>query len=205
VREAKLQEEHHNKMFPLSLKQRSQRDAYATEHPPAVARFCYGSEGVDDHGWGCCYRSLQNVLCVLGVSPVPHINTLVDISNNRPRSKWVEPAQLVRAVPDACTTESAVALLSGRAQEAMLFTTPADYTHTFVEREALEAWVRAALDAGGALLLDNGTCSYAMDARSAVCTLYDPHTSNPSAVPSTVDLHELLSRWDTCMCMAVFR
>jgi hypothetical protein len=51
----------------------------------------YGSEGFDDSGWGCVYRSVQNAQSYLGL-PVTPIKDLLSILGHK-RGDWSEPAQ----------------------------------------------------------------------------------------------------------------
>ena len=55
--------------------------------------YSYGAQGYDDRGWGCVFRSFQNVMCATG-RHVPTMPQLLHATGLR-AGRWAEPANFV--------------------------------------------------------------------------------------------------------------
>jgi hypothetical protein len=158
----------------------------------------YECDEIMDSGWGCVYRSYMN-LCMLTGQPVPNMEDMVSRVNNRPHSRWIEPAQLGQIVPQegGVPQEYTLGLYTATPAAArnMQFTTPDQYTHRFSEPDAFLQWLRAKLP----VVIDNGTFCFAIGRGEQ---LYDPHTTHPDHVISPIDLREFVRRSSLYMVFA---
>ena len=80
--------------------------------------FSYGSEGLDDSGWGCVYRSFQNALLHTGYR-VPGLMTLLK-NVGLEWGDWSEPAHF----KDFART---TAFLAGHSKKWLQYTHESDY------------------------------------------------------------------------------
>lgn len=156
--------------------------------------YCYTAECA---GWSCVYRSLQNALSIAGHNVIG-LNDMVTLASNRPQSKWIEPAQLLKVATVYCpTAETALLNTSPKCVDRMLFTYPHEYkTHCITVDAALE-WIQDKR----AVVLDNGTFGYAFDVKRSL--LYDPHTTDEKKVIKNSCIEEFLRRAPLYMMLGI--
>ena len=61
--------------------------------------FGYGTDGDDDNGWGCVYRSVQNIMEFNGYRPVLSLQDTVK-NMEREWNNWAEPADASKIFPN---------------------------------------------------------------------------------------------------------
>ncbi len=124
--------------------------------------FYYGSDGFNDHGWGCVYRCLQSLLSRRG-HPVPAIPDImshlsVPLQRDNPRSMWIEPKDVKTLVPER-TQLVLYASDIASAQRRMMHTEWSDADVSFQDPDAWELHIRDALQ-NGPVIMDDGIRSY---------------------------------------------
>lgn len=132
---------------------------------------CYNCDDIRDHGWGCTWRSIQNVQIHLE----RQVSEMLDIRDSlgEPWGQWLEPADAQR-------------LLGG---ELLIWGRPAsqkpvdDY-----ERVDNLIDLSITIQESKACIIDDGVYAYAVvDGRR----LLDPHTVNPLNVERLLDMRML--------------
>ena len=131
--------------------------------------FSYGSEGLDDSGWGCVYRSFQNALLHTGYR-VPGLMTLLE-NVGLEWGDWSEPSQF----KDLAKTK---AMLAGHSKKWLKYTHESDYDIILDSVEDLENKVWK-LGGSCAFVVDDGVSGYAIVPIDGVPHWIDPHTSIP--------------------------
>ena len=77
--------------------------------------YCYGTDGIDDQGWGCVYRSVQNVMSHCGLLPVIDFETVIAMCG-RVYGSWAEPADCLDIFP------SSISLIVGNTERLLKYT-----------------------------------------------------------------------------------
>ena len=140
----------------------------------------YTNGGEMDTGWGCVYRSVQNVQASCGLR-VWSIGELVHYAG-REWGHWAEPADfkaLFRTVPGRVRARAL--LVGGPSKQWLKFTRREDYDLELPFSEF--KWKPRA-----SYVVDNGVSGYAVVSISSGRWFIDPHTSTPAAVPLTTQL-----------------
>jgi hypothetical protein len=132
--------------------------------------YSYGSEGVDDSGWGCVFRSFQNAQAACGYDVTSILDLVDDVG--RGWGAWAEPADFVEAVPS-------VAFLAGASPHLLKYTKRKQYSVTTLpSTAALENLVK--LEGGqSAFVVDDGISGYAIVPYNGKPHWVDPHTTSP--------------------------
>ena len=140
--------------------------------------FSYGSEGVDDDGWGCVYRSFQNAQAHTAYPPAQLAELVQHVG--RGRTAWAEPA-------DFADWGFTLTLLAGASNAWLQYTHADQYQFFLPTVTALEAYVRRA-GQECAFVVDDGISGYAIVPWEGVPHWVDPHTHNPRRVRFTTQL-----------------
>ena len=142
-----------------------------------------GRPAVADHdeGWGCVYRSVQNVQSFLGM-PVASMTALLHKTGRRP-GQWAEPAMFAdrRLAGELFPGASIVrAVVCGRTDNLFKFTKYEQYFTTLANP------VPGTQDA---FVVDDGTSAYAIVPFEGKQYWVDPHTGpTPAATPFSSQL-----------------
>lgn len=135
----------------------------------------YCSDGYDDAGWGCVYRSAQNAILACGGAPptVADMREVLRPSETRSRRLWIEPGELLPVLPAGL--EYYRLALPG---PGMQCTGVEDYDEVFAgANAAARAAVHRVERAGrGGIVLDDGV----MGRAAVLCDtwlLVDPHST----------------------------
>ena len=119
--------------------------------------YSYGSQNYHDVGWGCVYRSMQNVQSATG----RHVNTVPELLHaaHKQRGEWAEPGLFLHMYPGAQASSAGTV--------HPLHSRPSLYTRATVRpAEAVAVAAVAVAEAAGAC----GDAPAAMSARStAAC------------------------------------
>lgn len=149
----------------------------------------YCCDGIDDQGWGCMFRSLQNAVTMLGYRV--SMRGMVDAFGET----WLEPPMLTTWVPPGLTSNTFLWLQprDKDAESDMLHSTPRDYdvllhaigTHT---RMYGAGSILRLLDVYDVAVIDNGVFAYCLYREcSGRYYILDPHTTDASKVKRELD------------------
>jgi hypothetical protein len=158
-----------------------------------VPIYHYCCDNIDDKGWGCVFRSLQNAVTTFG-GTVSMRDMVTEFGE-----MWIEPAMVIHYIPNHIQWQTYLWLHSKESEHSMLYTSPNQYrVHLGELREILLLLCRYQI-----LLIDNGTLSYCMYKDSDTICILDPHTQVASEVKRTLSNPiEFLSRNDCWMIIA---
>ncbi len=145
----------------------------------APRTFGYLSEDYDDRGWGCVYRSVQNVQSFLNM-PVTPMKELLEAAGRRPR-QWAEPAHFVAESKSLFPGATMVqAVMFGHNDQC--------FKHTFKTQYG----TKVAPPSPGftdAFVVDDGISGYAIVPFEGLLYWADPHVGpSPRLVPYTKQL-----------------
>jgi hypothetical protein len=146
----------------------------------------YGYTAQDD-GWGCVYRSVQNVQSFLGL-PVTPLEGLVDVVG-RGWAKWAEPADFTGPRASRVWGGAAVpkAYLVGASTQWLKYTTMEQYRAEAFEKVFGSPTV--APDGTTAFVVDDGISGYAVVPHEGAWWWVDPHTLRPPVLKPDVWHH----------------
>jgi len=139
----------------------------------------YGSQGIDDHGWGCVYRNIQTIRKMSGM-PVPSIEDIQRVSGIDPalsgKNLWIEPKQAMPFLPGYNTLN-----LYRTVQDVspyLLRTSISDFNHVFKTPAETESFLLETLKKNKRILLDDSIQSYILTGIVDDTFVYiDPHVS----------------------------
>ena len=148
--------------------------------PIEIDIYRYGSQHLQDHGWGCVYRSLQN-LTAMRKLPVPTISQMqqdigIDPSGTG-RHLWIEPIDVRRYLPE----NAALVLFSNvdNPDDYMLRTRASDVDRIVTTKQDADDFLRACLAKQQPVLLDDSVYSYLLIGLLDDDYIYiDPHCSD---------------------------
>lgn len=157
--------------------------------------FHYHCDEIDDRGWGCVFRSMQNATYLIAARPVS-MRSMVD----RFGPSWIEPAELVPFVPRSMMSQTWLYTKTSTAHYLMARTFPHQYEfHTHKVADLLSLPLNEFY-----LVVDNGVFAYCLYHHDHEYWLIDPHTTDPRlARRSLSDAVEFLSRSDCWMVLAI--
>lgn len=150
--------------------------------------YFYGVDGMDDHGWGCCYRSGQMLLGALGL-PVPHLRLMMERcgtlaayqNGERGQGVWIEPpdvGQFMSWYAPEVRVKEWLYCPQDEAARRMLRHTPAHYRRRFRQPSPLRRRLQRKLRAGVPAVIDNGVSAYLLVGLDEdTVTLLDPHVT----------------------------
>ena len=150
-------------------------------NPVPRLAFGYTHGGEKDSGWGCVYRSVQNVQAYTGV-PVNTVRELAAIIR-RPWKTWSEPADftaLFRAVPGFRVS---TLLLGGPSRQWLKYTSSFQYDRHIAVASDFKWNTQASY------VVDNGRQGYAVVSADNKHWFIDPHTPWPVPVPFVQKRH----------------
>ena len=126
----------------------------------------YGAQGYDDDGWGCVFRSFQNVQLATGrrVSSMPELLRRTGLKHGN----WAEPAHFVHFIPHSH------AALAGDVRPK--FTSLAQYARRHMSIEHLRRHIVAQINAREAVfVLDDTASGFAIVLHNDKPCWVDPH------------------------------
>lgn len=135
----------------------------------------YTHDGEDDVGWGCVYRSAQNVMSHAGFAVWPIKALCAGIG--RKWGTWSEPADYKKIFPT-----SAVGILAGHSRQWLKLTNREDYDEV-LSVEELERRIIAGTAVGKSYIIDDGISGHSVVSYENKAWFIDPHTSKPKRVP----------------------
>lgn len=147
--------------------------------------FFYECDEFKDAGWGCCYRSFQNLLGLYGCKlSMKDLFTRMggDLSRN-PRLLWREPAEFIKCVPERFVSFSYLWVKTSDDIAHMLRTTPGEYVRLHGD---IQKVVANLVNLFGAVLLDNGIYAYCLWREGKEWKLADPHVFRRDKVVRTL-------------------
>lgn len=148
----------------------------------------HGADPVFDHdeGWGCVYRSVQNVQSFLGL-PVWDMRSLVNAVKFRP-GQWAEPGLFPPFAKTMFPGATAHAVLVGRSTQWLRVTSAAQYKAHFLAKSDgrhMDAYV-----------VDDGVSAYAIVPWKGAWWWVDPHVGpSPPMVPFKPSFLDGQSGW----------
>ena len=156
--------------------------------PPIV--YGYGDQQMQDGGYGCTYRNIQTVLGSLGVgsTDMPSVLALMaqagkTYAPHDVQSMWIEPIQAKRLIAHYTGKTFQTCLYRTSIHEAskrMLRNIPSDYDVQTSDVSAFEAMVRAGLNKGTPVIVDDGIGSYLiLGVLDEEYVIGDPHEYTP--------------------------
>ena len=121
----------------------------------------YGSQGINDHGWGCVYRNIQTIRKLSGMS-VPSIEDIQTASGIDPALSgsdlWIEPKQAIPFLPGYNTLNLYRAVTD--VSPYLLRTSMTDFNHVFQTPAETESFLLKSLGNNKRVLLDDSIQSY---------------------------------------------
>ncbi|TNV75274.1 hypothetical protein FGO68_gene14571 [Halteria grandinella] len=130
----------------------------------------YGTDGEKDHGWGCSYRSAQNIMSHNNFTPVPSLKIIVKLAN-REWGSWAEPADFMGIFGSRATT-----LAAGISGRLFQYTKESQY----LEKMGLEVLYEKIINGckeGKSYMIDDGNYAYAVVSSEGQAKLIDPHVN----------------------------
>lgn len=172
-----------------------------------------GCDDLDDRGWGCCFRSVQNALARVG-RPVPSVADLAAALGRPVSTKpWSEPGEyppLMRkfvglktaaetAEDDDGDGDQLVTLTGvftaheGGAVPFAQYTTRNDYAVPIASHRAVLDTVTECIASGGSVVIDDGTQAHSVVAVAEPATdrtpvVLDPHSTDPKQIARPFDM-----------------
>tara|TARA_B110000008_G_C16952036_1_gene556705 strand:- start:155 stop:676 length:522 start_codon:yes stop_codon:yes gene_type:complete len=137
----------------------------------------YGSQGINDHGWGCVYRNIQTLIALESTLPVPSLQTIqreLGIAGSGGTSLWIEPVDAKRYLP---WKQSLVVYTRVPHPEiSMLRTTMDQVDHVVRDSAKCEEFLLSMLEKGQRVLIDDTIYSYILTGIVDNVYIYiDPH------------------------------
>ena len=164
---------------------------------PVYKTYCYGDEGLQDHGYGCSYRNIQTIISASG-EWVPPIRELVAyffpnyemLAKTSKQSLWIEPYQIgeylikernwkVNHALHICGSKDIHQILN--TDPAVYFQSPNKVYSMDIQDKLLERISDHFSEKHVPIVIDNGTYSYCIadiDKDSNQLMIIDPHKSS---------------------------
>lgn len=140
----------------------------------------YGSQGINDHGWGCVYRNIQTICQMTGTTPVPSIQDIQKASGINPdlsgTDLWIEPKQAMPFLPGYNTLNLYRTVTD--VSPYLLRTSMTDFNHVFQTPAETEYFLLESLNNNKRVLLDDSIQSYILTGIvDDTFVFIDPHVS----------------------------
>ena len=129
--------------------------------------YSYGSEGVDDDGWGCVYRSFQNAQSHSGYKVIPFMKLLNMV--DREWGEWSEPS-------DFLDIGKTVTFWTGSGKNLFRKTHKSDYIYQ-IPLTDIEEYMAQRKHCS--FVVDDGISGYAIVPFEGQHYWIDPHTHSP--------------------------
>lgn len=156
--------------------------------------FHYRCDEIDDRGWGCVFRSMQNATYLLGCAV--SMRDMVHFFG----ISWIEPAMLIPFLPECTEGKTYLYLKNSDATKRMKYTVPAQYHYRLKNLSDLLHLART----GYQLVIDDGTLAFCLNYNNLTYWLIDPHTTDSSCAPKKLsDPLQFLARSDCWMVLAI--
>lgn len=170
---------------------------------PIYHLYHYHCDDIDDRGWGCVFRSLQNAVALLGQRV--SMRAMVDKFGKA----WIEPAMLTPFIPSELESKTFLWLDPNHkdAECEMLRTTPKDYDVLLHARGSHMRMFGAGiilqlLDTFSVLVIDNGVLAYCVYREGpGKYYILDPHTTELDKVRRR--LEKPVGFMEHCKCWMV--
>jgi len=141
-----------------------------------IELYSYGSEGVDDDGWGCVYRSFQNAMSHTGYKVIPFMGLLE--ATGYEWKEWSEPSDFVNIGKTVTFwTGGRAGLFRQTHQSEYAFHIPLKDVNAYIQDHKNCAFV-----------VDNGVSGYAIVPFEGRLYWVDPHTHHPRRTLFTTQL-----------------
>lgn len=141
--------------------------------------FHFNCDDFKDNGWGCCYRSFQNLMKYHAIH-FP-MEKLVDALGE---GHWIEPAELAPLVKEPLRAFCFIWVKDVQGYKNMRRTQPTEYQN--LNGKILHVVV-ALCKRFGAVILDNGTFAYCLWKEGDLWKLADPHCFRRESVVRTME------------------
>ena len=131
--------------------------------------YSYGSQNYHDVGWGCVYRSMQNVQSATG----RHVNTVPELLHaaHKQRGEWAEPGLFLHMYPGAQASSAGTV--------HPLHSRPSLYTHRHMSVEHMRQYItQRVLDRQSAFIVDDTESAYAVVLVHDRVFWVDPHATH---------------------------
>lgn len=158
----------------------------------------YDCDEVRDSGWGCCYRSFQNLMRFHGVT-----YSMKKLVEQLGGEHWLEPAELIAVTPNTFKCHTFLWYKNRSATKNMRRTSKSEYKTV---NGSVCSITERLLYRYGAIVLDNGTSAYCLRKGENFWELLDPHCFREEGVLRKIeDLSVFLNPHPCWMFFAVER
>ena len=160
----------------------------------------YACDDFKDGGWGCCYRSFQNLMKFHGVE-YPMDGLIEQLGSEH----WLEPAELIPVLPEYFKGHLFLWCKKDTDVKCMRRTKPSQYK---IVSGSVKSIIERVIVRYGAIIIDNGTSAYCLqksdENSSDTWDLIDPHCYSQDHVLRKIsDLKKFLDTHDCWMILAV--